>query len=201
MGNSLSIEKSFVMIKPDAISRGIVGRIFQRFEEMGLKLTASRMIRATKEQAAMHYPVNDKKWVLNLGQKTLQNYSGDIKSVKKDLGTSDEYEIGKRVYDEMIAYITGGPVIISVWEGNHAIERIRKLIGSTVPTFAEVGSIRGSFAFDSPILASKSGRITFKTLLHASDSNEEAKREIEIWFGNKFKDLSNYERIDYVDML
>lgn len=201
MGNSLSIEKSFVMIKPDAISRGIVGRIFQRFEEMGLKLTASRMIRATKEQAAKHYPVNDKKWVLNLGQKTLQNYSGDIKSVKRDLGTSDEYEIGKRVYDEMIAYITGGPVIISVWEGNHAIERIRKLIGSTVPTFAEVGSIRGSFAFDSPILASKSGRITFKTLLHASDSNEEAKREIEIWFGNKFKDLSNYERIDYVDML
>ena len=201
MGKHMSIERSFVMIKPDGISRSIVGKIFQRFEEMGLKLVAARMIKATEEQAEKHYPVENRDWVQNLGNKTMENYQGDLKGIKKDLGTTDKYEIGKRVYEEMVSYITNGPVIIMVWEGNHAVERIRKLIGSTVPTFAEIGSIRGSYAFDSPVLASKSGRITFKTLLHASDSSEEAEREIEIWFGDKFDDLGGYERIDYVDML
>lgn len=193
-----SIEKSFVMLKPDTVARGLVGNIFQRFEEQGLKLVAARMIRATSKQALEHYPSDDDDWLYNIGRKSTENFGGK-KEVKKAYGTDDCKEIGKIVHKAMVDFITGGPIIITVWEGNHAIERIRKLVGSTVPTFAEVGSIRGSYAFDTPVLAVKSGRITFKTLIHASDSPDEVEREIKIWFGSKYKDLSKYERIDYVD--
>lgn len=195
-----SIERSFVMLKPDTLSRGLVGRIFQRFEEQGLKLVASRMIKTTEDQVAKHYPGSNAEWLYNLGKKSTASFGDDKKLVKEAYGTGDFNKIGKTIYDAMKNYITSGPIIITVWEGNHAVERIRKLIGSTVPTFAEVGTIRGSYAFDTPVLAVKAGRITFKTLVHASDSPSEAKREIRNWFGGKYKDLSNYERIDYVDI-
>jgi len=195
-----TIEKSFIMLKPDVISRGLVGRIFQRFEEQGLKLVAARMLKATKEQISKHYPVNDENWAIGIGKKTTESFDNNLKLVKKAYGTDDFKKIGKIVYEAMKDYLTSGPIIIMVWQGNHAIKRIRNLVGSTVPTFAEVASIRGSYAFDSPPFAVKSGRIAFKTMIHASDSQEEAKREIEIWFGKKFKDLSNYERVDYISM-
>jgi nucleoside-diphosphate kinase len=195
-----SIEQSFVMLKPDAVSRGLVGRIFQRFEEQGLKLVAARMLKATKELVAKHYPGNNDEWLYNLGKKSTKSFNDNKRLVKEAYGTDDFKKIGQIIYKAMVKYIISGPIIITVWEGNHAIGRIRQLVGSTVPTFAEVGSIRGSYAFDTPALAVKAGRITFKTLVHASDSVDEASREIKNWFGEKFKDLSNYERIDYVDI-
>ncbi|MDD3647255.1 MAG: nucleoside-diphosphate kinase [Candidatus Dojkabacteria bacterium] len=195
-----NVERSFVMIKPDGIARGLIGRIFQRFEEQGLKLIAGRMITATRKQVAAHYPGKNEKWLRNLGDKTIASYDGDTNSVRIDFGTENTLEMGRIVYNKMMDYITSGPIVITVWEGNEAISRIRKLVGSTVPTFAEVGSIRGSFAFDTPALAVKSGRITFKTIIHASDSNDEAAREIANWFGDKYKPLDNYERVDYIDI-
>jgi len=189
------------MLKPDSIVRSLVGKIFQRFEEQGLKLVAARMIKATEKQVSKHYPYKDKKWSEGIGKKSLENFGGDIKRLKEAYGTDNFEEIGHIVYRAMKGYLISAPVIINVWEGNHAVKRVRHLVGSTVPTFAEVGSIRGSFAFDTPVLAVKSGRITFKNLIHASDSVEEAEREIRIWFGSKYKDLSNYERVDYVDIL
>lgn len=195
-----SIEKTLVMIKPDGIARGLVGKIFQRFEEQGLKLVATRMIKATAERASKHYPVDNEKWLYNIGKKSSGNFNNDKKQVKAAYGTDDFKEIGRIVHKAMIKYLISGPMIISVWEGNHAIERVRKLVGSTVPTFAEVGSIRGIYAFDTPVLAAKTGRITFRTIIHTSDSKREVQREIEIWFGKKYKDLSNYERIDYIDI-
>ncbi len=194
------IEKSFVMLKPDVLSRGLVGRVFQRFEEQGLKLVAARMTRATKEQVSKHYPVKDEGWVTGIGRKSTESFSNNKRKVKEAYGTTDFKEIGKIVYKAMLNYLTSGPVIIMVWQGNHAIKRIRNLVGSTVPTFAEVGSIRGTYAFDTPPFAVKAGRITFQTMIHASDSPKEAKREIEIWFRKKYKDLSNYERVDYINM-
>ena len=196
----LTIEQSFVIIKPDAILRGLVGKIIKKFEEQGLKLVAARMIQATKEQAAAHYPGQDKAWLSNLGDKTADGYKNDLKAMKNDLGTSDKLEIGKMIYKSMVDYICNGPIIIMVWEGNHAIDSIRRIVGKTLPYMAEVGSIRGSYGFDTPSLATRTGRITFKTLVHASDSESEAKREIKVWFGEKFKDLSDYERVDYIDI-
>ena len=194
-----TIEKSFVMIKPDGVARGLVGKIFQRFEEMGLKLVAARMINATEDKIRKHYPYTDE-WLRGIGKKSLKVYKGDKDTLKDDYGTDDMREIGEIVHENLVEYLRETPVIISVWEGNHAIERVRKLVGMAMPTFAEVGTLRGMYAFDTQPLAVRSGRITFKNIIHASDSVDESDREIKIWFGDKFKNLAEYERVDYVDI-
>ncbi len=196
-----SIEKTFLMVKPDGVARGLVGRVFQRVEEMGMKLIAARMIKAKKEQVSEHYPGTDEDWLKGIGEKATSNFGDDLEAVKKAFGTTKKLEIGKTVYNNLEKYICESPVIISVWEGNHAVERVRRVAGHAVPTESELGSLRSNFAFDSPVFATKTGRIVFKNIVHISDSVSEAKREMKIWFGDKFKDLSDYERIDYVDML
>jgi len=191
-----SIEKTFLMIKPDGLRRGLVGVVFERFERIGLKLVACRMIKPTKKQARGNYP-GTKEWLVGMGEKTYNNYGGDEKAIKADLGTTDKEEIGQKIYVGLVRYLTESPVILSVWEGNHAVQVCEKLVGKTDPTLADVGSIRGDFGFDTPMFAVKAGRIVFKTLVHRSDSPEEAKREIKHWFGDKYKYLGDYERIDY----
>lgn len=195
--NIPSIEKTFFMIKPDGVKRGLIGEMFKRLERIGLKLVAARMIWATEEQAKGNYPGTEE-WLTAMGEKTWKNYDGDAKAIKADLGTTDRLEIGKKIYNALVKYLIDGPVIISVWEGNHAVRVVEKLVGKTDPTLADVGSIRGDFGFDTPQFAVKSGRIVFKTLVHRSDSPEEAEREIKHWFGEKYKYLGDYQRMDYV---
>ncbi len=192
----LSVEKTFLMIKPDGVKRGLVGEVFHRLERIGLKMVACRMIMATREQARENYP-GSVDWLSKMGGKTMNNYKNDSEAVQKDLGTSDLLEIGNKVYDGLVNYLTEGPIIISVWEGNHAVDMVRKLVGKTDPVTADVGSIRGDYGFDTPQLAVKAGRIVFKTLVHCSDAPEEAKREINHWFGEKYKDYGGYKRLDY----
>ncbi len=196
--NFESIERTFVMIKPDGVKRGLIGTIFNKFEGVGLKLVACRMIKATREQAEGNYPHDDKAWIENLGNKTLTNYGGDKDRIEKDMGTSDIMELGEQVYNGLVDLLMSGPLVIMVWEGNHAIQLVRKLAGSTLPELSAPGSIRGDYAFDTPMLAIKSGRIAFNTLIHISDSPESAAREISHWFGDNYKYLGNYDRIDYV---
>lgn len=193
-----SIEKTFVMIKPDGVKRGLVGKIFTRFEQAGLKLVACRMIQPTEEMALGNYPKDNMEWLIKMGEKTHTNYNNDLASIEKDLGTTDKLEIGKKILASLVKYISSGPVILMVWEGNHATAIIRKLAGATDPLKADLGSIRGDYGFDTPMLAVKSGRIVFQTIVHISESQEEAKREIKHWFGDKYKDLGNYTRIDYI---
>jgi nucleoside-diphosphate kinase len=195
-----SIEKTFVMIKPDGVARGLIGDIFERFERIGLKLVSARLIKASQEQAKGNYPGDDKDWIHNLGNKTYRSYEGDEEAIKQDLGTTDKMEIGEKVYNSLVTFIMESPVLISVWEGNHAVQTVRKLVGSTMPAEADVGSIRGDYGFDSPQLAVKSGRIVFKNVIHCSESEEESKREIAHWFGDNYKDLGDYERVDYIGM-
>lgn len=192
----ISIERTFVMIKPDGVKRGLVGKIYKKFEEAGLKLVAARMIQATEDQAKHNYPGTDE-WLKGMGEKTWNNYEGDETKLMKDMGTIDRKEIGSKIYESLVKYLTSGPVIISVWEGNEAVKVVRKLAGSTDPTVADVGTIRGNWGYDTPKLAVKSGRIVFQTLVHISDSPAEAQREIKHWFGDKFKYLGDYERVDY----
>ncbi len=192
-----SIEKTFMMIKPDGLKRGLVGEIYSRLERVGLKLVAARMIVATDKQAKGNYP-GTVDWMTKMGDKTLNNYEHNLEAVKADLGTTDALEIGKKIYAALVKYITDGPVIISVWEGNHAVKVLERLIGKTDPTTADIGSIRGDYGFDTPQFAVKSGRIVFRTLVHRSDTPEEAEREIEHWFGSKYKYLGDYERVDYM---
>jgi nucleoside-diphosphate kinase len=198
MSDYVNIEKTFLMIKPDGIKRGLVGEIFYRLERVGLKLVAARMILATEKQAKENYP-GTADWMIKMGEKTLANYNSNIEAVEKDLGTSNALEIGTNIYEALVRYLTEGPVIITVWEGNHAVKVVEKIVGRTDPTTADLGSIRSDYGFDSAQFAVKSGRIVFRTLIHRSDSAEEAKREIEHWFGKSYKDLGDYVRTDYSD--
>jgi len=198
MSDLVNIEKTFLMIKPDGIKRGLVGEIFHRLERVGLKLVAARMILATEKQAKENYPGTED-WLIKMGEKTLSNYNSNMEAIRKDLGTVDPLEIGNNIYDALVRYLTEGPVIITVWEGNHAVKVVEKIVGKTDPTTADLGSIRSDYGFDSAQFAVKSGRIVFRTLIHRSDSAEEAKREIEHWFGNNYKDLGDYVRTDYSD--
>lgn len=191
-----SIEQTFLMIKPDGVRRGLIGEIFNRVERIGLKMVACRLIWPTKEQARKNYP-GTKEWLIKMGDKTHQNYNNDESALRADLGTIDKLEIGQMIYDSLVDYLTEGPVVISVWEGNHAVDVVAKLMGKTDPVTADVGSVRGDFGFDTPRLAVRSGRIVFKTMIHRSDSAVEAKREIKHWFGDKFKYLGGYNRLDY----
>lgn len=200
MKNYPNIEKTFLMIKPDGIKRGLVGDIFFRLERVGLKLVSARMIMATETQARKNYP-GTKDWLIKMGEKTLANYNSDLKAVKEDLGTTETLEIGTRIYEALVKYLMEGPVIISVWEGNHAVKVVERIVGKTDPTVADIGTIRSDYGFDTPQFAVKSGRIVFRTLIHRSDSAEEANREIEHWFGKNYKYLGDYTRTDYTDSL
>lgn len=194
-----NIQKTFLMIKPDGIRRSLVGSILSKLEQIGLKLVYARMILASEDQARGNYPGTDE-WLKKMGQKTKSGYKGDEKLIKKELGTTEELEIGQKIYDQLVKYLTSGPMIAMVWEGNHAVEVARKIVGKTNPLEADIGSIRGDFGFDTPQLAVRSGRIVFETVVHVSDSAEEAKREIKFWLGDKYKPV-DYTRTDYIGYL
>lgn len=191
-----NIQKTYVMIKPDGVMRSLVGEIIMRLERSGLKMIYSRMILATEEQARGNYPGTDE-WLEGMGNKTLKGYHGDKDRVMEELGTDNALEIGRRIYDQLVKYLISGPMVVMVWEGNHAVEIVRKIAGATRPQEADLGSIRADFGFDSPQLAVRSGRIAMETLVHISDSVEEAEREIKYWLGDNFKPMK-YERTDHI---
>ncbi len=139
------IERTFVMLKPDAIQRGLISEILGRLEKKGLKPVAVKLMRLPKEMAERHY--------------------GEHK--------------GKGFFPGLIDYITSGPVLCMVWEGENAVASVRALMGKTNPQDAVPGTIRGD-------LAQQTGR----NLVHGSDSPESAKREIQLFF-------NDYELVDW----
>jgi len=174
------MEKTLVLIKPDAFKRGLVGEIISRFERAGLRLEETKIVSATTEIVGKHYP-DDKNWIRSVGKKTVDAYKKYNLNIAEDLGTDDALEVGKIVRKWLIQHLTSGPVVALILSGNHAIEVVRKIIGNTIPLFAELGTIRGDFSIDSPDLSTKEKR-ALQNLVHASSTIEEAKREISIWF-------------------
>lgn len=174
-------EKTFVMIKPDAVNRGLIGEIISRFERSGLKIEALKMLNASPEIVAKLYP-NDENWLRSVGQKMSKTYERYEKDTVADMGTNDTLELGKMVRQWLVEYITMGPIVIMVLSGNHAVEIVRKLIGDTNPVLAQPGSIRGDFSIDSADFANSAHRAIYN-LVHASGSVSEAKDEIALWFG------------------
>ena len=174
------MEKTLVLIKPDAIKRGLVGQIISRFERVGLSLEEMKIVNATTEIVGKHYP-DDKNWIRSVGKKTVDAYKKYNLNIAEDLGTDDALEVGKLVRKWLIQHLTSGPVVALILSGNHAIEVVRKIIGNTIPLFAELGTIRGDFSMDSPDLSIKEKR-ALQNLVHASSTIEEAKREISLWF-------------------
>lgn len=133
----MAVERTFSIIKPDAVGRDIIGEILSRFEKNGLSVVASRMLRLSEEQAKGFYA---------------------------------EHE-GRPFYNDLVAYMTSGPVVVQVLEGEDAIAANRRLMGATNPKDAEPGTIRADFAESVEANA-----------VHGSDSPASAEREIAFFF-------------------
>lgn len=182
---TLKEERTFVLIKPDGVARGLVGEIISRFEKRGLRIVAMKMLRASREQVDRHYP-KKRAWVTNLGQNLLrtgQEFNIKI-DLQKEYGTANVYQLGKMVRGWLVEQLSSGSVVIMIIEGPHAIRMVRKIVGPTIPAFAEMGTIRGDFSVDSPALANPEKR-AINNLIHASGDPKEARHEIKLWFGLK----------------
>ena len=133
----MTLERTFVAIKPDGVQRGLIAEILGRFETKGFKLVGLKQLTPSKELAAKHYGVH------------------------KD----------RPFFSGLVDFITSGPVVAMVWEGEGVIASARKLIGATKPLEAEPGTIRGD-------LAVNIGR----NVIHGSDGSDTSAFEINLWF-------------------
>src|ERR1035437_9601171 len=119
-------ERTVVIIKPDGIQRSLIGEVIGRFERIGLKLTAVKMLVPTAEMIEKHYTL-DPEWRRITGEKRIR--------VAKERGeippSEDPYEITRVVLEKLREYMTSGPVVAMVWQGAHAVKIVRKLVGST----------------------------------------------------------------------
>ncbi len=141
------MERTYLMVKPDGVQRGLCGEIVSRFEKKGLKLVAMKLMVIPKETAETHY--------------------GEHK--------------GKKFFDSLISYITSGPVLAMVWEGENAVAVCRQMMGKTNPQESAPGTIRGDY-----------GMQVGMNIIHGSDSVESAEREISIFF--RPEELVSYDR-------
>jgi nucleoside-diphosphate kinase len=131
------MERTLILVKPDAFARNLTGEIIARFERKGLRLAALTQMTMSRELAAQHYA---------------------------------EHE-GKGFYDELVDFITSGPLVAMVLEGDSAISAARQVIGATNPLEAATGSIRGDFATS-----------VGQNMVHGSDAPESAAREVGLFF-------------------
>ena len=133
----MGVERTFSIVKPDAVARNIIGEIYSRFEKNDLAIVASKMLRLSEEQAKGFYA---------------------------------EHE-SRPFFGDLVAYMTSGPVVVQVLEGEGAIAKNRELMGATNPADAAPGTIRADFAESVEANA-----------VHGSDSAESAAREIDYFF-------------------
>ncbi len=134
----MALQRTFIMVKPDGVARGLVGEIVRRLEQKGLRPVRARLLTVDDDLAGEHYAEHR----------------------------------SRPFFPELLAFITSGPVMAMVWEGESAVSVARLLIGPTDPAKAPPGTIRGDF-----------GLVTTMNLVHGSDSVSSAQREIGLWFG------------------
>jgi len=178
------IERTLILLKPDAVQRALVGEIISRFERVGLKIVGLKLVQVDPELAKKHYP---DLLIPIVGNKTKKDW--DAYGIKY---TETVEEIGKMIVDATRKFIQEGPVVAIVLEGLHAVEIVRKLVGTTGPKDSPPGTIRGDFAHLSLGYASTK-RKGAANLIHASGNLEEAKKEIELWF--KKAELHSYPTV------
>ena len=169
-------ERTLVIVKPDGIQRALIGEIMRRYERLGLKLVALKMLVPTEQMIEEHYLL-DPEWKKNVGEKSIASYQKKGETPP----SLDPIEVGDQVVGRLKRYMTSGPVIAMVWEGAHAVELVRKITGGTEPRSATIGTIRGDFVPDSYQIADAANR-AIRNLIHASGSVGEAEKEIPHWF-------------------
>lgn len=174
--NHFKNERTLVLIKPDGVQRSLIGEVIGRFERVGLKLVAMKLSLVNKEQIEKHYTL-DPSWKESVGKKTLEGYKK--KGIKPSI--DDPIKIAEFVLDKLKDFMTSGPIVVMVWQGAHAVEIVRKLVGGTEPLTSDVGTIRGDFVIDSYQMGDADDRAV-RNIVHASGSVEEANKEIVHWF-------------------
>ncbi len=175
------IEKTLVVLKPDAVSRGLVGEITARFERAWLRLIMGKLFRPHLDLLHAHYPAERLERVMNLWLRTQEWYEELWLDLMNEFGSTDHTIIGEKVRNWLVDYMYEGEVFAMVLEWAHAIEVVRKLVWPTVSLKAPVGTIRGDYSCDSVALANYERR-PIKNLIHASGNKEEADFEVELWF-------------------
>jgi nucleoside-diphosphate kinase len=176
-------ERTYVMVKPDGVKKGLIGEIIKRFEQRDLKVVALEMFQPTMEEIDNHYP-KDSVWIRRLGEKTLATYEKYKLDISADFGTTDPEKLGPEIRKWLVDYMLSAPLVKMIVEGTHAVDMVRKICGPTLPYLADMGTIRGDFSNDSPAIANAEKRAV-ANILHASETSEEALHEIEHWFGGK----------------
>jgi nucleoside-diphosphate kinase len=162
------IERTLVLVKPDGVQRSLVGEVIKRFENVGLKIVGLKMRWIDQKFAEKHY-------------------TDDIAKRR-----------GEKVRKNLMSLITMGPVVAIVLEGINAVEVVRKLCGTTEPSSALPGTIRGDYAHVNYAYADKADQ-AIRNIVHASGNLEEAKSEIKLWF--KDDELHSYTSVHDVHIL
>ena len=134
----MPVDRTLSIVKPDAVGKNVIGRIYQRFEDAGLRIIAARMIHLSRADAEQFYAVHKE----------------------------------RPFYRDLVGFMTSGPVMVQVLEGEDAVRRNREVMGATNPAEAEAGTIRADFA----------GNVE-QNAVHGSDATETAATEIEFFFG------------------
>lgn len=170
-------ERTLVILKPDAIERGLTAKIIEYFIRAGLESVTDKLIlKATMVQLDRHLP-GDKEWVTAMGERAI----GRVENPAKQFGTTAPFAIGTKIRQGCINYYLSGPLYVVVLEGENAIQKVRNMLGSALPWQAEKGTIRGDLG-DKIKPEDPHSIMATRNLVHASDSVEEAEREIAAWF-------------------
>lgn len=180
-------ERTLVIVKPDGIQRSLIGEIIKRYEHIGLKLVAIKMVHPDEKHVEKHYTL-DPEWRKVTGEKTIKGY--------KDKGltppSEDPYYITGILLEKLKKYLTASPVVVMVWQGAHAVKIVRKITGGTEPLTSDIGSIRGDYVLDSYQMSDIDNR-SIRNLIHASGSVSEAEMEIKHWFSEH--EIFNYRLV------
>jgi nucleoside-diphosphate kinase len=177
------MERTLVVVKPDGVQRGLIGRVIARFEHAGFKIVALKMLRPTKDLASRNYPDSDE-WYRKVGERSISTFKGMGTDPRIKFGTDDPIAVGKTIKGWLVRFLSSGNVVAMVLEGNNAATHARKLVGETDPVKAISGSIRADFSIDDVILGNTMSR-PMVNIVHASGNAKEAADEIKIWFDEK----------------
>jgi nucleoside-diphosphate kinase len=186
MENHPKKERTMVFIKPDGVQRSLIGEVIGRFERTGLKLISLKLMTLDADRCWKHYNKDDD-WYESKGARSIEERKANGLAVEKSA-----IEYGKEIIEALVKFMTSGPVVAMVWEGNKATGIVTKLVGGTEPLTSDVGTIRGDLTVDSYEITSVDSRAV-RNLIHCSESPQEAEREIALWFSKD--DIIDYTHL------
>lgn len=182
------MQKTLVLIKPDGVQRGLVGQILGRFETVGLKLVALKMVHPSHEDVDKHYALTEE-WMQAVYSKAKAKYEANNQAFPYP----DHIAYGTEIKNGLVEFLKSAPIVAMVLEGEQAVPLVRKIVGATEPASAVPGTIRGDFSHDTYALSNSQNR-PLRNLIHASGTEDEAKYEMTVWFTDE--ELYKYEHVN-----